>query len=208
MYRCFVTLCAVWKNKESNRGVTVITVLPTVVWLLLCLLAARSRCGYLSVYNYTDFFTTCIVDTDVSLTPVNKFTDVLFKNSHIVIYKMHSNSFSKQFFFFRKASCTGLFLSTLYVFWSTAWILPPWILCKSVWIFSRARCLNMTIDCTGIYVKMEPGMPEALRLFYFWAKMEWGWSKATCCPAMFIVNSPREECASKCRTQVITHVEV
>lgn len=99
MYRCFVTLCAVWKNKESNRGVTVITVLPTVVWLLLCLLAARSRCGYLSVYNYTDFFTTCIVDTDVSLTPVNKFTDVLFKNSHIIIYKMHSNSFSKQFFF-------------------------------------------------------------------------------------------------------------
>lgn len=66
----------------------------------------------------------------------------------------------------------------------------------------------MTIDCTGICVKREPGMPEELGLFYFWAKMEWGWSKATCCSVMFIVNSPREECASKCKTQVITHVEV
>lgn len=176
--------------------------------VLLCHLAMRSRCGYLSVYNYTDILTTCIVDTDVSLTPVNKFTDVLFKNSHI-IYKIHSNSFSKQiFFFFNKASCAGLFLSMPCVFWSTAWILPPGILCKSVWIFIRARCLNVTIDCTGSYVKMEPGMPEELELFYFWAKMEWGWSKATCCPVMFIVNSPREERASKCRTQVIIPIEV
>ena len=97
------SFCAIWKNKEYNKEVRIASILPAAVWYwLLCLLAVHFERGHLSGYNYTDFFTTSIMNMGASLISIHKLTDSLSKNSHIIIYEICSNSFSKQIFFSRR----------------------------------------------------------------------------------------------------------
>lgn len=123
---------------------TIVSVLPTAVrYWLLCQLAVHFKCGHLSVYNYTEFFTTSIMNMGASLISTCKLTDTLIKNSHI-LYMKYTQIHSQNRFFFNKAFCTDFFLSMPCVLCPTALILAPWMLCKSVCLFSGTRCLNET----------------------------------------------------------------